>query len=152
MTNFSDIFDRFERKIVSIEWGTDLEESELEEEKAEDYKYLLLSALASFGYARFEPDKRSDTAFDNDLTDLEQEICATLMKVKWLSRKVADWRNIELQYHTKDFELSNQANHLRQLMNLLSLTEGEAYNLKKIYSRTRDYKARNYSGFAGKKV
>ena len=91
---------------------------------------------------------RNEDGFINTLTDREQEILASYMKVEWLNRSIMTWQNIKPLYDERDF---SQANMLSKLTTALENEKKKAHFLESNYYRSINNKPYDYSKLAGSK-
>lgn len=141
-TPYSDVFNRFLSKILEDEW-----EGWAEEDIERDLSQILESAIPWFKFPR-NPLDRNEDGFINTLTDREQEILASYMKVEWLNRSIMTWQNIKPLYDERDF---SQANMLAKLTTALENEKKKAHFLESNYYRSINNKPYDYSKLAGSK-
>lgn len=128
-TPFSDIYDRFLRKVSDYSL-VNLTNEELDTLLA-DY---LTSAIPKFRKCRKDLSLQTSSQFDEDLTGDEQEILATLMILEWISPRIYTIELLKQSLGSKDWQLYSQANHLKELRSLRSDIENELDRMMIDYS------------------
>lgn len=63
--------------------------------------------------------------YNEDLTDEEVEILASIMVLEWLKPKINSMENIRQGISTKDFKVYSKANHLDKILNLKESTHAD---------------------------
>lgn len=157
MTSYQVIYDAFLAKIRADDWSG---EENLDAILA-DWESIMESALPYFKFPKssltrvgtnFDVTPVVIGHFEADLSDLEIQIIASLMKCEWLDRTICTWENVKALYDERDF---SQANLLDKFIKLLDTERTKVWRLQKQYSRSiegtdgvrRSYK---YSNWAGK--
>jgi len=69
------------------------------------------------------------------------------MKLEWLNRCIADWRQIKQLYSNKDF---SQANHLDKLLKLQRSVEFDCFKAQRRYRRAYEGKVFDFGQLAGR--
>jgi hypothetical protein len=107
---------------------------------------LLNIAIDNFEYPKISLTKSDTTAlFTNTLTNSEIQIIALLMVVEWVKRQINNINLIKQNISTKDFKMTSQAEHLKNLLLLKTEIESEVEIKKTKYS----YKSGNVANFSG---
>lgn len=103
--------------------------------KAQLLKYLN-NAVPKFHKCKKNLSERTDEqdGFANELSDEEIEILANLMVVEWLRPHVNNLELLKQALTPKDFKLTSQANHLKELQTLRRDTQAEISRLLVDYS------------------
>ena len=98
-------------------------------------KYLN-NAVPKFHKCKKNLSERTDEqdGFANELSDEEIEILANLMVVEWLRPHVNNLELLKQALTPKDFKLTSQANHLKELQTLRRDTQAEISRLLVDYS------------------
>lgn len=113
MTPYQNIYARFALKVQ------DYTLDELFAKSLEDYEsYLrgwLKSAITKFSKCLQDLTDRNDEeqVFNIELTELEEEILATLMEVEWSEKEVKNIMEIRLALSDSDYRRYAEANNLR---------------------------------------
>ena len=138
-TSYSEIYSRFLPKITNYLF-IDLPKEELEDQL---YTYLR-SSIVKFRYCE-KLSKRDDLSqtFNETLTDEEQEILATLMSVEYLTPKLLTDELLQQRLSSKDYTLTSQANHIKEIRSLQDRYSKEAKDLMILYT----YKPNKLDGF-----
>ena len=159
MTSYKIIYDAFLGKIEEDKWCNEVDNYT---SLFADWENLLESALPWFKFPRVslarKPSEFSNNEefvlghFEEDLSNQEIMIIATLMKWMWLNRTINTWENVRVMYDERDF---SQGNLLNNFVKLLDKTENECFRLQKLYARSRDdgsgrRKPYQFSKLAGK--
>lgn len=92
------------------------------------YRYLL-NSIARFPKCMVNLKKRSETSFDEELTDQDILILSNLMVIEYLSPKIISLKNLEQTMSTKDFSMTSQAAHLKQLSDIKKDKQNEVNKL-----------------------
>ena len=156
MTSYKIIYDAFLGKIEEDKWCNEEDMRTI----FADWENLMESALPWFKFPRVSLARvASDYSvgikmgyFEEDLSNQEIMIIATLMKWMWLNRTVNSWENVRVMYDERDF---SQGNLLSNFVKLLEKAEEECNKLQKLYARSRDdgeghRKSYQFSKLAGK--
>lgn len=109
---YSDVYNKFLNEITD---DTLLDFTEAERETIL-FGYLK-KAISRFKACQTDLLDRNETSkqFNNTLTDEEMNILAVAMKKPWLSDKIYKLELLQQRMTTKDFRLSSQAEHLKNL-------------------------------------
>ena len=68
-------------------------------------------------------------SYDEDLTELEQEIVANMMVVEWINPILYHSDLLEQRLGSKDFQMYSQGNHVKELKDLKKETQSEINSL-----------------------
>lgn len=114
-TTYDNIYDLFLSSITDYELN-ELSVGDLET----DLHKFLKKAISDFKYAESGLLDRDDVSksFNNELTDLEQQILSKFMLVHWLSPHILRLENVRNELGNKDFRLYSPANFLEKITNL----------------------------------
>lgn len=91
------------------------------EERQEILDALRIKAITRFKACtkdltdRTEATANTEGQFDETLTDEEKLILATIMRKFWLNDKIYNLELLQQRMSTKDFKISSQAEHLKNL-------------------------------------
>lgn len=132
-TPFSNINERFLNKISDYSFL-----SMSYEEFDQRLFGLMNAATPRFKRCKKDLSQKSDTAFDADLTEEEEEIISTQMVVEWLRPQINNIELLKQHLSSKDWSMYSQANHLKELRELKSDTETEAGRMMIDYSYTEN--------------
>lgn len=92
-------------------------------------------------------------AFEDVLTNEEEDILAELMLNQWYRRQLSSTRITQMKYSTSDFKQTSQAAHLQRLDSLIKNHDKTLYSKMSLYSRrSKDkdgYIIADYSGLSG---
>jgi hypothetical protein len=121
-TLFEEVYDAFLSQIEDSRF------IEIDEDNSLKKRYLI-NSIARFHRCKLDIKKRTDTYFEEELTDQDILILATLMVVEYLSPKILSLKNLEQTMSTKDFSMTSQAAHLRQLSDLKKDRQSEVNKL-----------------------
>lgn len=135
-TPFSEIDNMF---LSDIKDNTILEYAE--EERSEILNSLRKKAVTRFKCCKKDLSKRDEMfgEFEEDLSDDEKNIIATIMRKYWLNDKMYSLDLLKQRLSTKDWRLSSSAEHLLRLTVLNQELE------KEISRMIVDYATYNYS-------
>ena len=114
-TPFREVYERVYNKI------SDYSFTKLTKDEVEDVlESFLLSALVKFKTCKKDLSDRDLTLkqFNEDLTDEEQEILATLICVEYLTPKLITDELLQQRLSTKDYNLYSQANQIKEIREL----------------------------------
>lgn len=75
--------------------------------------------------------------FNTPLSSEEINILALLMKQSWLQRQLYSVEVTRMKYSGADFKMTSQANHLKQLNELLKENRRESINKQRLYKRRK---------------
>jgi hypothetical protein len=130
-TPFEDIYEFFLSKVTDFSFAN-FTDTELEEE----LEMYLRSATPKFFSAGETRLKRNSTfkEFDQNLTDLEKEILASLMIVEYLNPKIISTENMRQFLASKEYKIYSQANHLSKMIELRNQVKSEVNHLMSLYS------------------
>lgn len=110
---------------------------------------LLNMAISNFEFPKISLVKSDSTKlFTETLTNDEIQIIALLMVSEWIKRQVNNINLIKQFLSSKDFKMTSQAEHLKNLLLLKNEIEDEIEKKKTKYSYITNNTA-NYSGLAG---
>ncbi len=90
---------------------------ERDQDNSLKYRYLL-NSIPRFKKCKKDLQLRTETSFIEKLSDEEQLILGSLMVVEYLNPLITSIRNIEQFMSTKDFSMTSQAAHLKQLLDM----------------------------------
>ncbi|WP_211749690.1 hypothetical protein [Paenibacillus sp. Marseille-Q4541] len=110
-TTFDEIYDVFLSQI------SDPIFMERDQDNSLKYRYLL-NSIPRFKKCKKDLQLRTETSFIEKLSDEEQLILGSLMVVEYLNPLITSIRNIEQFMSTKDFSMTSQAAHLKQLLDM----------------------------------
>jgi len=131
-TPYSDVFDAYFAKVKEdLYLAMDAEELDMELIK------ILETALPRFLYPKIDlNDRDNDTQeFEEELTNEEIQIIATLMSMVWVESKLTDVEVTRQVFRDHDFQLTSQASHLRALIALKSDLKASCRDLMHAYSK-----------------
>jgi hypothetical protein len=140
MTPYSSVYNFFLSKITDYSFlkitQTDLEDLLL---------VYLQTAVSKFDNCKVDLSDRDDfvKTFNQNLTDKEVDIIATLMVVEYLRPKVVTSELYKISMSDPDYKLYSQANHIDKLLALYSKMTAETERLMTKYS----YYKFNLDGF-----
>ena len=121
-TQFEEIYDVFLSQISdSIFIGNDSDDSL-------KYRYLL-NSIPRFRKCKLDLSKRDQVTFEETLTDEDILILGTLMVVEYLNPLIISIENLKQFMSTKDFSMTSQAAHLKQLLDVRDIKRKEAEKL-----------------------
>lgn len=134
-TPFNSIYERFYNKISDYSF-LNLQQSELEEILE---KYLL-SSLVKFKKCKKNLSNRDHNLkqFNEDLTDEEQEILATLLCIEYLTSQLITSDLLKPKLGTRDWNLYSQANHIKEIRAIRDTIKTEANQMMIRYSYTEN--------------
>lgn len=143
-TPLQSVYDSFLASVTADDWM-------LEEDMAvveQDWLALLHKAIDRFErpHISLQIDESED-AFIEALTSQEIQLLARYMKLEWLNRCIADWRQIKQLYSNKDF---SQANHLDKLLKLQRSVEFDCFKAQRRYRRAYEGKVFDFGQLAGR--
>ncbi|AZV43721.1 hypothetical protein BAOM_3112 [Peribacillus asahii] len=132
-TSYQDIYARFLPKV------TDYSYLNLTNEEVEDnLETFMKSSIIKFRYCNKLSDRdEAVNVFNENLTDEEQEILATLMCVEFLTPKLLTDDLLKQTLNSKDYSLYSQANHIKEIRQLRDIFQKEANNLMILYTFTK---------------
>jgi len=97
-------------------------------------KRYLLNCIPKFRICKSDLSKRTEDAFEDDLTDEEILILGTMMVVEYLSPMIIRLENMKQFLSSKDFNLKSQSAHLEALRSIKLDKEREVERLLINYS------------------
>lgn len=143
-TPLQSVYDSFLASVTADDWM--LEEDMLVIQQ--DWLMLLNKAIDRFERPHISLQiNESGDAFIEALTSQEIQLLARYMKLEWLNRCIADWRQIKQLYSNKDF---SQANHLDKLLKLQRSVEFDCFKAQRRYRRAYEGKVFNFGQLAGR--
>lgn len=126
-TSFEEIYDVFLSQISDVEF--------IEMDTNDEFKYrYLLNSIARFHSCKSNLKERTNKEFTSELTDQEILILGLLMTVEYLSPKIISLKNLEQVMSTRDFSMTSQAAHLKQLLDMKKDKQDEVERLITYYS------------------
>lgn len=134
-TPFEEVFDVFLSKI------TDYEILKLEEEEInEELEMVLRKAFSRFVTIKKCRLDKELKEFTRELTDLEINIIATFMLSEWLKPKIYAISLLKQSLSSKDYSMYSQANHLKELIDLKTVTDKDAHYWMNRYNIMSNFK------------
>lgn len=121
-TNFDEIYDVFLSQI------SDPVFMEKDEDDSLKHRYLL-NSIPRFRKCKKDLSKRDQISFSEQLTDEETLILGTLMVIEYLNPLITSLKNVEQFMSTRDFSMTSQAAHLKQLMEMKTTKKTDADKL-----------------------
>lgn len=76
-------------------------------------------------------------AFEDELTNEEEDLLAEIMLNQWFKRQLATTRLLQMRYSTSDFKQTSQAAHLQRLSTLIKDHNKEIYRKQRMYHRRK---------------
>lgn len=145
-TPLQSVYDSFLAQITADDWMLEEDMDIIER----DWLMLLHKAVDRFERPQIPLtiDEDSDE-FIEVLGQQEIILLSRYMKLEWLARCIADWRQIKQLYSNKDF---SQANHLDKLIKLYNTVEFDCFKAQRRYRRAYEGKVFNFGQLAGKGV
>lgn len=128
-TTFEQIYDIFLSQIDDVDFLN------YDEDDAYKLRYLL-NSIPQFKSCRNNLTDREQNGFSNTLTDEEQFILGNLMVLEYLKPRITSLKNISQSMSTRDFSMTSQANHLKQLSELKKDKSSEVDSLIISYTYT----------------
>lgn len=145
-TPLQSVYDSFLASVTADDWM--LEEDMLVIQQ--DWLMLLNKAIDRFERPHISLQiNESGDAFIEALTSQEIQLLARYMKLEWLNRCIADWRQIKQLYSNKDF---SQANHLDKLLKLQRSVEFDCFKAQRRYRRAYEGKVFDFGQLAGRGI
>lgn len=143
-TPLQSVYDSFLVQITADDWMLEEDMDIIEQ----DWLALLHKAIDRFErpYISLEMDEYG-TEFINTLGPQEISLLGRYMKLEWLNRSIADWRQIKQLYGNKEF---SQANHLGKLLALQSSVEQDCFKAQRRYRRSYKGKVFDFQSLAGR--
>lgn len=92
------------------------------------FRYLL-NGISKFDKCKSNLKERNSIEFLTELSDQEIMILGKLMVIEYLSPKIISYKNLEQMMSTRDFSMTSQAAHLKQLMDVKREINSEVENL-----------------------
>ena len=133
-TPFKEVYNKVYNKI------SDYSFTKLTQDEVEDVlQSFLLSALVKFKTCKKDLSNRDLTLkqFNEDLTDEEKEILATLICVEYLTPKLITDELLQQRLSTKDYNLYSQANQIKEIRELRDKFKSEANQMMISYSYSK---------------
>jgi len=133
-TPFKEVYNKVYNKI------SDYSFTKLTQDEVEDVlESFLLSALVKFKTCKKDLSNRDLTLkqFNEDLTDEEKEILATLICVEYLTPKLITDELLQQRLSTKDYNLYSQANQIKEIRELRDKFKSEANQMMISYSYSK---------------
>ena len=133
-TPFKEVYNKVYNKI------SDYSFTKLTQDEVEDVlQSFLLSALVKFKTCKKDLSNRDLTLkqFNEDLTDEEKEILATLICVEYLTPKLITDELLQQRLSTKDYNLYSQANQIKEIRELRDKFKSEANQMMINYSYSK---------------
>ena len=130
-TPFSEIYDRVYNK------SSDYTLLNLTQSEVEDIlESYLLSSIVKVKKCKKYISHRDQALkqFNEDLTDEEKEILATLMFVEYLTPKLITSELLKQKLSTKDYQLYSQANQIKEIREVRDKMKSEANQMMISYS------------------
>jgi hypothetical protein len=147
-TPYSSVFSAFLSKI------TDPMYTELEQTDVENQLVLILNnSLIFFKYPKIDIfDKNDDTkVFNKTLNYDEVQIISNLMVLQWIEQQINSLELLRQKFTDREFKLTSQAEHLKNLISLRESTEKKCAKLMREYS-IRTNRTPNFSYLASDDV
>lgn len=138
-TQYTVIYDSFLSKISDYSFVS-LTQTEIETQLE---KYLL-SAIPRFRFCTTDLKDRDSVLkqFKSNLTDYEIQILSMLMVVEYMKPKLVTSELIRQSLSDKDFQMYSQANHLKELTNLMKELRSETAKMINDYTYSNaDFKS-----------
>ncbi|WP_440110350.1 hypothetical protein [Paenibacillus sp. QZ-Y1] len=129
MTPFVNIYERFSTKIQDYMLDELFREST---DTYEDYIFSFLkSSIAKFTHCRKNLSDRDEVNkhFNSNLSELEEEILAEMMKVEWMDKEVNNVLEMRLSLNNSDFKRYAESNNLKAKMDLRDNIQERVDNL-----------------------
>ena len=138
------VYDSFLASVTADDWMMEEDLSTIER----DWLMLLHKAIDRFERPHISLEISEDEdVFVETLSPQEIQLLARYMKLEWLSRVIADWRQITQLYSNKDF---SQANHLDKLLKLQRSVEFDCFKAQRRYRRAYEGKVFDFGKLAGR--
>ena len=145
-TPLQSVYDSFLSQITADDWMLEEDMDIIEQ----DWLALLHKAVDRFERPHIPLTIDEDMGeFVEALGPQEIVLLSRYMKLEWLARCIADWRQIKQLYSNKDF---SQANHLDKLIKLYNTVEFDCFKTQRRYRRAYEGKVFNFGQLAGKGV
>ena len=145
-TPLQSVYDSFLASVTADDWMLEEDMSVIKQ----DWLMLLNKAIDRFERPHISLQiNESGDAFIEDLTSQEIQLLARYMKLEWLNRCIADWRQIKQLYSNKDF---SQANHLDKLLKLQRSVEFDCFKAQRRYRRAYEGKVFDFGQLAGRGI
>jgi hypothetical protein len=126
-TPFEVVYDVFLSQISDIDLLMNDADNELK------YRYLL-NSIPRFNQCKFDLSKRTNLEFTESLGDIELLILGNLMVVEYLNPKIVSLKNLQQIMNSRDFSMTSQASHLKQLSDVRNTWKIECDKLMTDYS------------------
>ncbi|MNH66535.1 hypothetical protein D3C73_185680 [compost metagenome] len=118
MTLFDDVYDIFLSQISDPVF--------MEQDQTDELKYrYLLNSIPKFRKCKSDLSKRDATSFEETLTDEELQVLGSLMVIEYLTPLIISIENLKQFMSTKDFTMTSQAAHLKQLLDIREVRKKE---------------------------
>lgn len=145
-TPLQSVYDSFLASVTADDWMLEEDMWVIEQ----DWLMLLNKAIDRFERPHISLQiNESEDAFVEALTSQEIQLLARYMKLEWLNRCIADWRQIKQLYSNKDF---SQANHLDKLLKLQRSVEFDCFKAQRRYRRAYEGKVFDFGQLAGRGI
>ncbi len=145
-TPLQSVYDSFLASVTADDWMLEEDMSVIKQ----DWLMLLNKAIDRFERPHISLQiNESGDAFIEALTSQEIQLLARYMKLEWLNRCIADWRQIKQLYSNKDF---SQANHLDKLLKLQRSVEFDCVKAQRRYRRAYEGKVFDFGQLAGRGI
>ena len=133
-TPYSNIYNYFLAQVTDFGFITD--ENFTEDDLHEQFHYYLVSSTTKFKQCKNDLKDRDDTnrQFNEDLTDEEIEILATMMVSAYMKPKIIHSNNLEQKLSDNEFKIYSQANHIKELRQIKKDVDSEVSHLLSSYS------------------
>lgn len=133
VTTFQEMYDYFVSTITD-DFFLEMTETDINEYLEE----LLTRAIPHIEFPKWKRPLELDhinKCFYDKLTEDEKHLVAEYMKLEWIELQISNIDLIRQKYTSSDFELTSQASHLRQLINLRETIRTEAFHLQRLINR-----------------
>ena len=138
------VYDSFLSQITADDWMMEEDVSIVEQ----DWLALLYKAIDRFERPNIKLDiNEYETDFIYALGRQEIDLLGRYMKLEWVNRSLADWRQIKQLYGNKDF---SQANHLSKLIAFQESVEKDCFKAQRRYRRNYEGKLFPFELLAGR--
>lgn len=129
MTTYEEVFDVFLSQITDANFIT------VDEDDALKIRYLH-NSIPKFYCSRSDLNNRNedDKHFNVILSAFEKQILGQLMHVEYLSPQISNISNLQQALGNKDFSMTSQANHLKELKELRNDVMKEVRGLMRDYT------------------
>lgn len=141
-TPLQTVYDSFLAMVTADDWMMEEDMTVIEQ----DWRMLLDKAIDRFERPHISLEV-SGASFVELLGPQEIALLARYMKLEWLDRVIADWRQVKQLYSNKDF---SQANHLDKLLKLQRAVEFDCFKSQRRYRRAYEGKVFDFGKLAGR--